>query len=59
MDIGHLVTLLRSTLQPEERANAEKQLIEVCGTCYRFSGTVEIDILMHFVLISMFASVGK
>jgi len=30
MDIGHLVTLLRGTLQPEERVDAEKQLIEVC-----------------------------
>ena len=33
MDIGHLVTLLRGTLQPDERAEAEKQLIEVCRTC--------------------------
>jgi len=30
MDIGHLVTLLRGTLQPDERADAEKHLIEVC-----------------------------
>jgi len=30
MDIGHLVTLLRGTLQPDERVEAEKQLIEVC-----------------------------
>ena len=33
MDIGRLVTLLRGTLQPEERVDAEKQLIEVCRTC--------------------------
>ena len=32
MDIGRLVTLLRGTLQPEERIDAEKQLIEVCRT---------------------------
>jgi len=29
MDVGRLVTLLRGTLQPEERSNAEKELIEV------------------------------
>jgi len=33
MDIGHLVTLLRGTLQPDERVEAEKQLIEVCWSC--------------------------
>ena len=33
MDIGHLVTLLRGTLQPDERVEAEKQLIEVCRSC--------------------------
>jgi len=29
MDVERLVALLRGTLQPEERSDAEKQLIEV------------------------------
>jgi len=29
MDIARVVSLLRGTLQPEERVDAEKQLIEV------------------------------
>jgi len=32
MDIDHLVALLQGTLQPDQRVDAEKQLIEVCST---------------------------
>jgi len=61
MDIGHLVALLRGTLQPGERVNAEKELIEVyimlqfCENLY-FVQICNVDCLLCVVHLSVMAS---